>query len=448
MASKQFELVFSLYSHPFFGVLFEPYLVQLLENGNRSLSFQKVAEANVDDFYPQVNAHEKKLINILQRLSNQQLAKEFKVLPVNLEAQIQKLSEAKDLKSRTLLEHVRNRLSEAKEEFFRLLNGTEKLFEMGKDGYPALSQLTFHPSTSLKLEYTFHPEGIDVKPLFSDSSLKGLPVQVFDESTSVILVGQQLVRLPDGLKPNRLKPFGAKRFIEVQKKFSAEYARKILIPDLTLGIAKLRGEYSLDQIGLSYADLYFSFQFEGAQLGIFENKNSDYKLPPFLTAEIQWYYGNWKADSLSKKETWIFEDKEQATFQVLERDSVREKVIQEKIENILGISIQNGVSKISFTQLRDQILGAVAELGPDVKVRFSPEFNQLTLRKSKFNIRIFEKIDYFQIEGTIDWDGEEMDLLKLRTQFHLQDGWLRVGDRFMPLDHDDQLFLSQLMVMS
>nr|HPI12188.1 hypothetical protein [Catalimonadaceae bacterium] len=99
MASKQFELVFSLYSHPFFGVLFEPYLVQLLENGNRSLSFQKVAEANVDDFYPQVNAHEKKLINILQRLSNQQLAKEFKVLPVNLEAQIQKLSEAKDLKS-------------------------------------------------------------------------------------------------------------------------------------------------------------------------------------------------------------------------------------------------------------------------------------------------------------------------------------------------------------
>ncbi len=448
MASKQFELVFSLYSHPYFGVLFEPYLVQLLENGNRSLSFQKVAEANVDDFYPQVNAHEKKLINILQRLSNQQLAKEFKVLPVNLETQIQKLSEAKDLKSKTLLEHVRTRLSDAKEEFFRLLNGTEKLFEMGKDGYPALSQLTFHPSTSLKLEYTFHPEGIDVKPLFSDSSLRGLPVQVFDESTSVILVGQQLVRLPDGLKPNRLKPFGAKRFIEVQKKFSAEYARKILIPDLTLGIAKLRGEYSLDQIGLSHADLYFSFQFEGAQLGIFENKNTDYKLPSFLTAEIQWYYGNWKADVLTNKATWIFEDKEQATFQVLERDTVRERVIQEKIETILGINIQNGVSKIGFAQLRDQILGALSELGPDVKVRFSPEFNQLTMRKSKFNIRIFEKIDYFQIEGTIDWDGEEMDLLKLRAQFHLQDGWLRVGDRFMPLDHDDQLFLSQLMVMS
>jgi len=448
MVAKEFELIFSLYSHPFFGVFFEPYLVQLLDNGNRSLSYQKVAEANVADFYPQVSAHEKKLIKILQRLSNQQLAKEFGVLPVKLEAHIQKLSDAKDVKNKNLFEHVCTRLSEAKEEFFRILNGTEKLFEMGKDGYPALSQITFHPATSLKLEYTFHPEGIDVKPLFSDTSLRGLPVQVFDESTSVILVGQQLVRLPDGLRPNRLKPFGAKRFIEVQKKFSAEFARKILIPDLTLGIAKLKGEYTLDQIPLSYVDLYFSFQFEGSQLGLFENKNVDFKLPPFLTAEIQWYYGKWKADVLSKKATWIFEDKEQATFQVLERDPVREKNIQDRLENALKISFQNGTTKISFTQLRDEILGSLNDLGPDVKIRFSPEFNQLTLKKSKFNIRIFEKIDYFHIEGTIDWDGEELDLLKLRSQFQLQHGWLRVGDKFMPLEHDDQLFLSQLMIMS
>jgi SNF2 family DNA or RNA helicase len=448
MAAKQFELVFSLYSHPSFGVLIEPFLVQLLENGNRSLSFQKVAEANVDDFYPQVSSHEKKLIGILQRLSNQQLAKDFKVLPVHLETQIQKLSDAKDLKSKHLLEHVKGRLSIAKEEFFAALDGTERLFETGKDGYPAGQPLKYRLSTTLKLEYLFTETGLEVRPVFSDSSLKGLPVQVLDENTSVILVGQHLLRLPEGLKPARLRPFGAKRFIEVQQKFAAEYARKILIPDLRAGLAELKGDFTLEKIPLSYADLYFSFEFEGSQLGIFENRTTDFKLPTFLTAELGWYYGSWKADALSQKTTWIFEDKEKPVFQVLERDLEKEKAVQTQLEKTLQIAFVNGTCKLTFAELRDQILEKLSNIAPEIRVRFSPEFNQLSLKKSRFNIKIFEKIDYFHIEGTIDWDGEEMDLLKLRTLYQMQQGWLRIGDRFLPLDQDDQLFLSQLMVMS
>jgi len=448
MVEKRFELVFSLFSHPVFGVFIEPFLVQLLENGGMSLTFQKVASANVEDFFPQVTAHQKKLITICQRLSNQQLAKEFNVIPVHLETQIQKVSEAKDTKSKSLMEHIRGRLSKAKEEFFALINGSELLYETRKDGYPAGVKISYNPDVTFKLEYFFKEDSLTIRPFFSDQSLRGLPVQVLDESTPIILVGQHLVRLPSTIKPSRLKAFGTKQSIDVQAKFLSEYVRKILIPDLHGGFADIKGNVSIERVPLAATDLYFSFEFEGAQLGIFESKAADFKLPPFLSIDINWYYGKLKASFLKQGSNWVFVESEKPVFQLLERDERAEQEIQTKIENLFQIRFQKGQAKVTFAHLRDQILQNLDHLDKEITPRFSPEFNQLTLKKSKFNLKVFEKIDYFAIEGTIDWDGEEMDLYKLKSQFNLQQGWLKIGDKFAPLEEEDQLFLSQLMVMS
>jgi hypothetical protein len=252
----------------------EPYLIPLLENGSLSLSFQKVGEANVEAFFPEVRPHEVKLISILRKLSNQQLTRELKIQPVQLEDQLRKLSEAKDAKGKLLFEQLKNKISRVKEDFFHALDGSELLFEAGKDGYPAFRQLEFRPDLALKMRYIFSEEGIIVEPVFSLTRLMGSPLLIFDESTPYVIAGNCILPVPTGMKPSRLRPFGQKKCIEVQKSFAAEYSRKIILPDLQAGLAVLEGDAATENIPLEAAELSFSFHFEGEQLGLFEKKKT------------------------------------------------------------------------------------------------------------------------------------------------------------------------------
>ncbi len=125
-----------------------------------------------------------------------------------------------------------------------------------------------------------------------------------------------------------------------------------------------------------------------------------------------------------------------------------EQSIRSEIENLLNIRFSKGEAKISFEFLRDAILGKLEELPEIVRLRFSSEFARLSLKKPRFRFEVFQKIDYFNIEGSIDWGEGEMDLLRLRSRFHLENGWLKMDDRYIPLDQEDRLFLEQMMLLS
>jgi SNF2 family DNA or RNA helicase len=132
----------------------------------------------------------------------------------------------------------------------------------------------------------------------------------------------------------------------------------------------------------------------------------------------------------------------------LERDVLKENEIRSQLSQDLDITFKKGEAKISFEFLRDHILERLPKLGDQVKIRFSPEFGQLTLKKPQFRFEVFEKIDYFQIEGSINWEDGEMDFIRLRSQFHLENGWLRIGDKFLPVAEKDQAFLQQILLLS
>jgi SNF2 family DNA or RNA helicase len=154
-------------------------------------------------------------------------------------------------------------------------------------------------------------------------------------------------------------------------------------------------------------------------------------------------------DSHSKGSNWIFEEEgEKPVFRLLTRNQQAEHGIRSEIEEQLGITFSKGESRVSFELLRDQILEKLHSLPPMVKIHFSPEFAQLSLKKARFRFDVFEKIDYFNIEGSLDWDDGEMDFMMLRSRFHLENGWLRLDDRYIPLDREDEIFLQQMMMLS
>lgn len=450
MQEKKFELVFSFYPHPLFGILAEPYLVQLLENGQLSLSYQKVAEVNVKAFLPDIPAHFIKLISILQKLSNQQLARDLKLPTAQLESHLQKLSTARDEKGKLLFENLRSKIFRAKEDFIHHLNGTERLFESGKDGYPAARELKFHPEVVLRMRYQFLDGGIIASPFFEDSRLQGQPLQLLDEQTPFAIAGPFLFPIPAGMKPSRLKPFAQKKTIEIQESFSAEFSRKIIVPDLAAGLAILEGNTGTGEYPLDRAELEFSFTFTGKQLNLFGGDDrSELSLPEKLSVRLSWFYGKWKtSDNQSDNSSWLFEEKPRPVFRLLKRNREAENKLRQEIENLFGFSFRSGEVQISFAWLRDHVLGNLNRLPEKVVHRFSPEFAQLSMNKLRLRFEVFEKIDYFEIEGKADWGDGEMDFIRLRSAFASEQGWLKINGRFFPVEEEDQQFLEQLMLLS
>ena len=62
--TKRFEVVFSFVNHPFFGMVVEANAIQLLENGNPSLTFQRIRKQNAD--YYGLDDNQKKAVNIIE----------------------------------------------------------------------------------------------------------------------------------------------------------------------------------------------------------------------------------------------------------------------------------------------------------------------------------------------------------------------------------------------
>ena len=448
MPQKEYQLVFSFYTHSLFGILIEAFVVQKLDNGFLSLTYQKVSEANIKDFYPNVSKQEIKLLQILEKLSNLQMAKILAVHPNLLEAQLAKISKANDLKNKTIYELLRQKLSLAKSTFVANLSGQELLFEMSKDGNPAAIPITFDPNATVILSYLFEKETFTIQPRFSSNELNGLPIQMLDENTPVILVGQRLMNLHPNLKPNRLKPFLEKRKIEVQNKFIKDYAFKFILHDLQNEVANLSGQVKAERIPFKITDVYFSFTFEGSQLGIFETKKTELKLPEMLKIQISYFYGNWVAKYDDSPKKYFFHNDEIPHFQEIIRDLSLEKKLQLQLEEIFDVEFGKGEAKVSFIHLRDNILDKLKDSGPEFQFRFSEEFKQINLKNSKVNIKVLEKIDYFHIEGSIDWDGHTIDLQDLRNNFEVQNGWLKRGDQYWAVGQEDQAFLKQLFLLS
>ena len=423
-------------------------MVQRLDNGQLSLTYQKVSEANILDFYPEVTKHERKLLQILDKLSNLQIAKFLGVHPNMLEAQLVKISKAIDLKNKTLFEQVKLKLSAVKAGFVANLDGSEQLFEKSKNGNPAFAPIIFDPKGSMSLVYEFEEEGFYIQPRFSSKELNGLPIQMLDENTPVVLVGQRLIHLPKNFKPSRLKPFLEKRRIDVQNKFIKDYANKFIVHDLQNGFSTLSGKINIEKTPLSAVDIYFSFTFEGTQMGLFENKNIELKLPEKINVEIRFQYGKLFFNYADQEKRFFFKDENTPGFQDTSRDLEKESSLQTKIEDLLDLKFFNGNSKISFTHLRDRILNRLKGLESDFIFRFSPEFRLINLKISKLNLKVLEKIDYFHIEGSIDWEGHSIDLQDLRNDFEINHGWLKRGNQYWALENGDQDFLSQLFLLS
>jgi SNF2 family DNA or RNA helicase len=222
-----------------------------------------------------------------------------------------------------------------------------------------------------------------------------------------------------------------------------------MLPDLISGLAEAEGEVNIREVPFSVADVYFHFTFEGYQMSLFEKKEkTDLRLPHRLNVRLCFQYGHWTPQDEKNIFHYEFSDGKSPEIRIYRRDQEKEELLRNHLENLWSLTFSRPEIQIGFVQLRDDVLPRLDVEDARFQFRFSPEFRQIHMKPSRLNLRILEKIDYFQIEGSIDWDGENMDLHQLRREFEMDNGWLKKDGQFWIIADDDQNFLRQIFLLS
>ena len=76
-AEQPFEIIYSLFSHEFLGLLFESFVVQLDEKGRLSYAHQNISSANASEFSSGLDEIDFQLIKMMDEMQQEAVVKDL-----------------------------------------------------------------------------------------------------------------------------------------------------------------------------------------------------------------------------------------------------------------------------------------------------------------------------------------------------------------------------------
>ncbi len=400
--TKPFEVVFTFVRHAHLGVLVEANAVQLLENGNPSLTYQRIREKTADYFG--LNPEQKRVVEIIEGFESEAIMKQFykgtrKIKPADFflkhfdedtKKQVLAIIETELLK---VIKEVKN----------------YPMYWAGKTGEPMGTKIEFYnePSTPL-FHFRRDETGMNY---FVTIKHRGEKVHFCDPESELLIAQPAWLLTPNRLlffganvEGKKIKPFLRKPFIHIDPHQEAAYMQKFVGPLLeNHDVYALGFDIVTDQLEVQPL-LKLTSAWESPHLVLYMK------------------YGNWVFPyHVNKKVNVRLEEKEGTyTFHRIKRLYSVEK---QKIETLkeLGLSQTNG----SLFTLDSQDFDAL-----DI-VSWVNE-NQNTLERAGFEIQqedgatqyylgsiqllvtVKNGIDWFDVHAVVKLEGFEIPFIKLR----------------------------------
>jgi SNF2 family DNA or RNA helicase len=401
--TKPFEVVFTFTRHPNLGVLVEANAVQLLENGNPSLTYQRIREKTADYFG--LNPEQKHVVEIIEGLEDEAIKKRFYKGTKKIKAADFYLKSFDEETKKTVLEFVEKELLKILREIKNY-----QMYWAGKTGEPmggGLIEFYNEPSTPL-FHFRRDEEGMNY---FVTIKHRGEKVHFCDPESELLtsqpawlLTPTKLLFFGANVEGKKIKPFLKKKFIHIDPHQEAAYMQKFVGPLLeNHDVFALGFDIVTDQLEVKPV-LKLTSSLEN----------------PHIILYMQ--YGDWVFPyHVNKKVNVRLETAENTyTFHRIKRLYSVEK---EKIESLkeLGLRQTNG----SMFSLQNEDSAAV-----DV-ISWINE-NRAVLERSGFEIQqeqgateyylgpiqllvtVKNGIDWFDVHAIMKLDGFEIPFIKLR----------------------------------
>lgn len=227
-SSKPCKLVYSLCKHEFLGYLIEPHIVQLNQDGNFSLTYQRLFSTTAQEFSSILDETDIKLIKLLEETEQGHIIKRYHKKPVRPFEFFSKVFDQK------LFEVIRPKIEKRIIEAFKLLQN-KSLYLMSREGWPVERkiELAEEPASVLfhfrrnEEETRYFPtikyKGIRIEFMFKDA-------QVVCNEPAWLLLEDVLYYFEGEIEGKKLQPFLNKRFISIPKTSEKTYFEKFVAP--------------------------------------------------------------------------------------------------------------------------------------------------------------------------------------------------------------------------
>ncbi|MBM3438878.1 MAG: DEAD/DEAH box helicase [Bacteroidetes bacterium] len=400
--TKPFEVVFTFVRHPHMGVLIEANAVQLLENGNPSLTFQRIREKTADYFG--LNPEQKKVVEILEGLENEAIMKRFykgtrKIKPADFF--IKQFDEDTE---KAVLDFV-------EVEFLKVIKEVKnyQMYWAGKTGEPMGMKIDFYnePSTPL-FHFRRDETGMNY---FVTIKHRGEKVNFCDPDSELLIAQPAWLLTPNRLlffganvEGKKIKPFLRKKFIHIDPHQEATYMRKFVGP--------LLENHDVFAVG-------FDIVTDQLEVQPLLKLTSNWENPHLV---LYMKYGNWVFPyHVNKKVNVRLEESENTyTFHRIKRLYSVEK---QKIETLkeLGLVQTNGslfsldsadLDAFDIVSWVNENRGALERAGFEIQQEDGS--TQFYLGSIQLLVTVKNGIDWFDVHAIVKLEGFEIPFIKLR----------------------------------
>ncbi len=403
--TKPFEVVFTFVRHTHLGVLVEANAVQLLENGNPSLTFQRIREKTADYFG--LNPEQKKVVEILEGFENEAIMKRFykgtrKIKPVDFF-----IKQFDEETKKTVLAFV-------EAELLKVIREVKNypMYWSGKTGEPMGTKIDFfnEPSTPL-FHFRRDETGMNY---FVTIKHRGEKVHFCDPESELLISQPAWLLTPNKLlffganvEGKKIKPFLRKKFIHIDPHQEATYMQKFVGP--------LLENHDVFALG-------FDIVTDQLEVQPLLKLTSSWEKPHLV---LYMKYGSWVFPyHVNKKVNVRLEEREGTyTFHRIKRLYSVEK---QKIETLkeLGLFQTNGSlftleSEASETSDALDIVswvnenrGALERAGFEIQQEDGA--TQYYLGGIQLSVTVKNGIDWFDVHAVVKFDGFEIPFIKLR----------------------------------
>lgn len=460
---KPFQVVYSLLSHECLGYLFEVFVVQLNDKGQLTWEYQTLTSRNFSEFAHGLDERDQAAVGLIEGMKPSLIFEKFNT-------QKRKTMEEFFLKTfdpekgeKPVQEAILNIVERKRSQVFELICPDKTLFIMGNDGNPMRQavQMEAEPVDVL-FHFMRNEENTHYFPSLKHKGNK-LEFQykdalVLSDEPAWMLLNQKLYHFKPALEGKKLKPFLQKKFVIIPKNMEEDYFRKFVKNMVARYPVHAKGF----DIQLSEKPLQYLLSYGPVGPKVEEQKPGPGRKSAALEAADRWVftlsfqYGNnrFPWDNLSSEANVLFEKKgDSYAFQKIMRSLSKEKRAFTSLKN-LGLSLEldgrTSLGRAEAVQWLTLNKQALDQAGFQVQFKGDGSAPRYFLGKPQIQVRIGEKLDWFDIQAIITFGEFQIPFLKIRQlilakkhEFHLPDGSIAIIPDHWFEDYQDLFYFSE-----
>lgn len=226
--TSPFEVVFTFVRHPYFGVLVEANAVQMLANGEYSLTFQRIRASNTN--YYRLNDEQAEAVKLIEEFEVESIMKRFYTGTRRIRA------------SDFLLKHytpelhktVRVFIEKKMQQVLSLIRNYP-MFWSGKSGQVVGDQVKYHEDPASVLFHFRRDETgtnyfVTIRHQDEKVDFYNNGSEIISDSPAWLITPQKLVSFPKHIDGKKIRPFLTKKFIHVDPRQEESYMDKFVKP--------------------------------------------------------------------------------------------------------------------------------------------------------------------------------------------------------------------------